>query len=158
MKLFINFVLIIIYSLTTTGVALAESTSLSQSIVPLQCYIDAVNAGNGSHLTVKPEDCQNQVINPVTSKQNNDPNTVKIPEDKKLVIYLENNDRNSAIIPNEEKNNYNLNNTENTTKAFIVDTIKNDHLSTFFVISATLAISWTAYTYLITSKTGFRKK
>lgn len=35
----------------------AMPSQLKQSIVPLECYIDAVNSGNGSHLYITPEDC-----------------------------------------------------------------------------------------------------
>ena len=35
----------------------AAPSRFKQSIVPLECYIDAVNSGNGSHLYITPEDC-----------------------------------------------------------------------------------------------------
>ena len=38
----------------------AAPSKFKQSIVPLECYIDAVNSGNGSHLYITPEDCRKE--------------------------------------------------------------------------------------------------
>lgn len=50
------FILSIILLMIGPGINAAPS-QLKQSIVPLECYIDAVNSGNGSHLYITPEDC-----------------------------------------------------------------------------------------------------
>ncbi len=79
----------------------AESVNLRQSIVTLECYLEAVNAGNGSQLFISPEDCQKEpidIVNPSTINSNTITETINQAE-------LNNNQESTTYIP--VSDNYN---------------------------------------------------
>jgi hypothetical protein len=136
-------ILIILFISTLFGIlsfapTYAESVNLKQSIVTLECFLEAVNAGNGSQLYVTPEDCQKdpiEIVNPITI------NSITITE-KINQTEIDNKQGTTTYIPVSENYEefYNLPNNEPTESndTSIFNNLKKDS-TTNIIVSLTIS-------------------
>ena len=126
-----------------SGMVFAESINLRQSIVPLQCYLEAVNAGNGSHIYITPENCNNNSVQP------NSPNPINKSEEFNSTTsqpIIQKNEENLTYIPTSD--NYPSNDLKKDDTISLINSIKKDNLTTTVsTIIVSSAIIWSLYRF-----------